>query len=156
MTKIKDFLKEQEKKEDTNPVLPTSKLTNILTAIIFGDKDVSNKDADARNGELFCVCHVAENEGFIVRIFNERISALYKLLQPELFGEMEIDKVYNLEKSIRKEVNRKEVKNSDMWFILVLTNMPYYENLEEIVEPISLKRNGKIIRIGYERIKEEE
>ena len=64
---------------------------------------------------------------------------------------MDIDKVYNLEKSIRKEV-----KNSDMWFILVLTSMPYYENLEEIVEPISLKRNGKIVRIGYERIKKEE
>lgn len=156
MTKIKDILKEQEKeqakKEDISPVLPTSKLTNILTAIIFGDKDVSNKDADARNGELFCVCSkFAVEKGFFVRIFNERISASYKLLQPELFGEMEIDKVYNLEKSIRKEV-----KNSDMWFILVLTSMPYYENLEEIVEPISLKRNGKIVRTGYERIKEEE
>lgn len=153
MKKINDILKEQEqeKKEDTSPVLPTSKLTNILCAVFFGDKDISKDDTDIKYGELFCVCHVAENEGFIVRIFNERISVLYKLLQPELFGEMEIDKVYNLEKSIRKEV-----KNSDMWFILVLTSMPYYENLEEIVEPISLKRNGKIVRIGYERIKEEE
>ena len=152
MTKIKDFLKEQEKeqakKEDTSPVLPTSKLTNILTSIIFGDKDVSNKDADARNGELFCVCHVAENEGFVVRIFNERISALYKLLQPELFGEMEIDKVYNLEKSIKREV-----KNSATWLQLLFTSTPFYVNREKIVAPISLKRNGKIVRIGYERIK---
>ena len=88
MTKIKDFLKEQEqeKKEDTSPVLPTSKLTNILTAVFSGDKDISKDDTDIKYGELFCVCHVAENEGFIVRIFNKRISALYKLLQPELFG----------------------------------------------------------------------
>lgn len=149
MTKIKDFLKEQEKekKEDTSPVLPTSKLTNLIVAILFGDDDVSNTDT---YGELFCSCK-SVGKGLIIHIWNKKISATYKLLQPELFGEMELDKVYNLEKSIKKEV-----RNSDMWFMLVLTSMPFYADRDEIVEPISLNRNGKIVRKGYERIKEEE